>query len=67
MKLMKVKEVMHATSLARPTIYKYMAKGQFPKPVSLGGRAVAWVADEIDDWIMQCIAERDAESDGEAE
>ncbi|MDV6326865.1 AlpA family transcriptional regulator [Idiomarina sp. Sol25] len=63
MKLMKVKEVMHATSLARPTIYKYMAKGQFPKPVSLGGRAVAWVADEIDDWIMQCIAERDAEEE----
>jgi len=54
---------MNVTSLARPTIYKYMAKGQFPKPVSLGGRAVAWVAEEIDDWIMQCIAERDAEEE----
>lgn len=63
MKLMKIKDVMQATSLARPTIYKYIGKGTFPKPVPLGGRAVAWVADEIEDWIMQRIAERDTDSE----
>jgi len=63
MKLMKIKDVMQATSLARPTIYKYVKNGIFPKPVSLGGRAVAWVSDEVEDWIMNCIAERDAESE----
>lgn len=61
MKLMKIKEVMNATTLARATIYKYMDLGRFPKPVSLGGRAVAWVADEIEDWIAQRVTERDNE------
>lgn len=59
MKLMKLKEVIHVTSLARATIYKYMNLGKFPKPVSLGGRAVAWVTDEVEDWVAQRIAERD--------
>lgn len=61
MKLMKVKEVMSVTTLARATIYKYMEMGTFPKPVPLGGRAVAWVADEVEDWIASRIGERDIE------
>ncbi|RUO26001.1 transcriptional regulator [Aliidiomarina minuta] len=61
MKLMKIKEVMNVTTLARATIYKYMDLGRFPKPVPLGGRAVAWVADEIEDWIAQRVTERDNE------
>jgi len=28
---------------------------RFPKPVSLGGRAVGWVEAEIDDWLNQQI------------
>lgn len=59
MRLMKIKEVMQVTTLARATVYKYMELGSFPKPVSLGGRAVAWVADEVEDWVAQRIAERD--------
>lgn len=60
MTLIKIKEVMKVTCLARPTIYKYISKGSFPKPVSLGGRAVAWVAEEIDEWIEGRVAERDS-------
>jgi prophage regulatory protein len=47
MRLMRLKEVMDATSLARSTVYKYIAAGRFPEPVSLGGRSVAWVQDEV--------------------
>ena len=61
MTLIKIKEVMSITSLARPTIYKYIKNGAFPRPVSLGGRAVAWVREEIEEWIEQRIAERDNE------
>ncbi|HAS21597.1 MAG TPA: transcriptional regulator [Idiomarina loihiensis] len=61
MTLIKIKDVMKATSLARPTIYKYIKNGTFPRPVSLGGRAVAWVREEIEDWIEQRVAERDSE------
>ena len=59
MKLMRLKEVMQATGLGRSTLYKYMAAGQFPEPVPLGGRSVAWVQDEVDNWILARIEERD--------
>ncbi|RAK01583.1 helix-turn-helix transcriptional regulator [Aliidiomarina maris] len=58
MKLIKIKEVMNVTTLSRATIYKYMASGRFPKSVSLGGRAVAWVKD----WVAQRVSERDEET-----
>lgn len=60
MRLMRLKEVMDVTGLGRSTLYKYMASGQFPEPVSLGGRSVAWVQDEVESWIRARINERDA-------
>ncbi|WP_059021359.1 MULTISPECIES: AlpA family transcriptional regulator [Vibrionaceae] len=59
MRLIKLKEVMTLTSLARSTIYKYMSEGQFPKTVPLGCRSVGWVEEEITDWILERIGERD--------
>ena len=59
MRLIKLKEVMSLTSLARSTIYKYMSEGQFPKAVSLGCRSVAWVEEEVTDWVLERIGERD--------
>jgi prophage regulatory protein len=51
MRLIRLKEVMHCSGLARSTVYKYIAEGTFPKPVPLGGRAVAWVEAEVFSWI----------------
>ncbi|MEZ8405905.1 AlpA family transcriptional regulator [Vibrio splendidus] len=59
MRLIKLKEVMTLTSLARSTIYKYMSEGQFPKAVPLGCRSVAWVEEEVTDWVLDRIGERD--------
>lgn len=59
MRLIKLKDVMNNTGLARSTIYKYISEGVFPKPVSLGERAVAWVESEIEDWIQEKIEQRD--------
>ena len=59
MKLIKLKQVMECTGLARSTVYKFMAEGQFPKPVKLGVRMVAWVEAEIQAWVNEKIANRD--------
>ena len=59
MRLLKLKDVMFKTGLARSTIYKYISENRFPKPVSLGERNVAWVESEIDSWINLKISERD--------
>lgn len=56
---MRLNEVMDSTGLGRSSIYKFIAAGTFPKPVSLGDRAVGWVDYEIEEWIVQRVAERD--------
>ncbi|ENX3946944.1 AlpA family transcriptional regulator [Photobacterium damselae] len=58
MRFIRLKEVMHVTGLGRSSIYNYMAEGRFPKTVSLGGRAVAWVESEVEQWIKERIIDR---------
>lgn len=59
MRIIRLKEVIDSTGLARSTIYKYIGEGAFPKPVSLGDRSVGWVDTEVHDWILARIEERD--------
>lgn len=59
-RLIRLIDVTQAIGLRRSTIYKYIAEGQFPKPVPLGGNRVAWVEQEVQDWIMERIEARDA-------
>ncbi len=58
MRLISIKDVMHKTSLARSTIYKYLAEGGFPKSASLGANKVAWLESEINEWIEEKLAQR---------
>ena len=59
MRIIRLREVMERTGLARSTVYKYVEDGIFPKSVPLGGRAVGWVEQEVEDWILARIEERD--------
>lgn len=43
--------------LSKAWIYQQVALDNFPRPISLGARAVGWVEAEIDEWIEQRIAE----------
>lgn len=54
-RIMRLPEVKAVTGLSRSTIYFRMALGTFPKQVCLGGRAVGWLEDEIQDWLNQQI------------
>ncbi|MCG9737687.1 AlpA family transcriptional regulator [Shewanella insulae] len=59
MKLIKLKEVMEITSLSKATLYRMIKQGAFPEQLSIGGRAVAWVEDEVLIWIEERVSERD--------
>jgi prophage regulatory protein len=54
-RIMRLPEVKAVSGLSRSTIYFRMALGTFPKQVCLGGRAVGWLEDEIQDWLHQQI------------
>lgn len=47
---LRLPSVMRVTGLGRSTIYRLIAEGQFPRPVQLASRAVAWRRSDIDGW-----------------
>jgi prophage regulatory protein len=53
--ILRLPAVKASTGLSRSTIYLRVAEGTFPKPVSLGGRAVGWLEAEIQDWLQRRI------------
>ena len=55
-RFVRLPEVMARTGLSRSTIYVRLDQGCFPRPVSLGGRAVGWIEAEVDEWIRERIA-----------
>ena len=58
-KLIRLPEVINSTGYQRSNIYLLMSQGQFPKSVSIGGRAVAWLESEVDTWIQERVDLRD--------
>lgn len=44
------------TGLSRSTIYAMMATGQFPRPIKLSARAVAWPESVIQAWFDERAA-----------
>lgn len=57
-KFLRRDDVEEITGLRRSTLYLKMKRGEFPKPVPLGTRGVAWVESEIREWQDACIANR---------
>ena len=50
--ILRLPLVMARTGLSRSTIYAKVAAGDFPEPINLGGRAVGWLADEVEAWLV---------------
>ena len=66
-KILRLPAVLSRTGLGRSTVYLYISEGRFPKPISLGPRAVGWLESEIDEWLEQQIqASRAADERQEA-
>ena len=52
-KHLRRRAVKEMTGLSRSTIYDLMAKGDFPRPVRLTSKAVAWPESAVADWLAQ--------------
>ncbi|MCW2478013.1 AlpA family transcriptional regulator [Candidatus Symbiopectobacterium sp. NZEC135] len=57
-RILRRPEVESKTGFKRAHIYNLMKEGRFPKPISLGVRAVGWDSVEIDQWITDRLKER---------
>lgn len=63
-RFLRLPEVLVRTGLSRSTIYVRLEQGRFPRPVSLGARAVGWIEEEIDGWIRERIADSRGDAEG---
>ena len=67
-RFIRLNEVLSRTGYGRTSIYRKMEEGTFPKSLKLGGppkdpsifdsRAIAWIEDEVDQWVEDRINER---------
>ncbi len=54
-KILRLPAVKESTGLSRSTIYLRMVNNDFPRPISLGGRSVGWLEEDINEWLEKKI------------
>jgi prophage regulatory protein len=52
---LRLSEVQRKVPYSKSTIYTMIAAGQFPSQYRLGGRAVAWLERDVNNWIERRI------------
>jgi prophage regulatory protein len=50
-RLLRVQDVLRMVALSRSTLYHHVRRGEFPRPLSIGPRAVRWRSDEVHAWL----------------
>ena len=53
--LIKLPVVIQRTALSKTTIYGLIKSNEFVKPINLGGKSIAFVESEVNDWIQARI------------
>ena len=60
-KVLRLPEVMRRTGKRRTSLLQAIQRGEFPKPIRLGARAIGFIQSEVDAWIDARMAERDGQ------
>jgi prophage regulatory protein len=50
-RILRLLDVISIVGLSRSSIYLRIANDEFPKPISLGGRAVGWLEGDLQTWL----------------
>ena len=64
MRLLKAKQVAEKTSMSMPHIRRMARDGSFPKPMKISENRTAWLEEEVDTWISQCVKNHRLETQG---
>lgn len=60
-RLISLRDVLDRTSLSKTHTYRLINAGEFPRPVPLGPRRVAFVEREVEEWLQTRVDARAAE------
>tara|TARA_B100001115_G_C15503433_1_gene238359 strand:+ start:302 stop:499 length:198 start_codon:yes stop_codon:yes gene_type:complete len=56
-KFLRLKEVIKLTSLSKSTIYRQIAKNNFPRQIFIGSKIVVWLENDIEIWMNNLVKE----------
>jgi prophage regulatory protein len=59
-RVLTLAEVVAKVGAGKSTIYAMISRGEFPAPIKLSIRKSGWILSEVDSWIDQQRAQRDA-------
>jgi prophage regulatory protein len=59
-KIVRRKQLQQYVGIRNTTLDTLIEKGEFPRPIPLGTRAVGWLLSEVTEWQRRRIAERDS-------
>lgn len=51
--LYRIPELLRLLGLSRSTLFRMVKRGDFPRPLQIGLRAVGWRVDEVQQWIAE--------------
>ena len=60
--LLVLRDVVALTRLSKPTIYKFISTGRFPRQIHLAPQRVVWLRSEVLAWIADQAAKRDQQT-----
>ena len=60
LRVIRAKELKAKVGYSPMTVWRLERDGRFPKRIQLGDNAVGWIEHEIDSWIAERMAEREA-------
>jgi len=61
-RLISLNQVCEITSLSRTAVNKLRSKKRFPAAVHLGEKRIAFVRQEVDQWVAERVGSRDGEA-----
>lgn len=56
--ILRIKTVMQRTGLTRPTLYRKIAEGTFPRQVRIATNCIGWREAEVDAWLRSPMSYR---------
>lgn len=61
--LLRTTDVCARCAIGRSSLFAMVARNEFPRPVKVLGRRIAFVESEVTAWLTQRLAERDAKKE----
>ena len=60
--ILRIKAVMQRTGLTRPTLYRKIAEGPFPKQIRISTNCIGWRESAVDAWLRNPMDYRASDS-----